>query len=100
MSFKEMQTSDGYMKDPADWTPEYAEWCADELGITLTEEHWNVINLFREYITEKAITPSSRIAQKEAKKRFGLDSKGFYSLFLNGPKQAAMIAGGIKPSGC
>ncbi|MBT5229146.1 MAG: TusE/DsrC/DsvC family sulfur relay protein [Methylococcales bacterium] len=100
MSFETQMNEDGYMMDPAGWTEAYCEWRAEGLNIALTDAHWEIVNLFREFIIDKAITPSARIAQKEAKKRFGLDSKGFYSLFPNGPKQAAMISGGIKPSGC
>ena len=100
MDFSHLMNDDGYMSTPEQWTEDYATWRAAALNIELTEKHWEIVNLFRELITEKAITPSARIAQKEAKKRFGLDSKGFYALFPNGPKQAAMLSGGIKPSGC
>jgi tRNA 2-thiouridine synthesizing protein E len=100
MNYAELKNEDGYMINPNDWSKGYAQWCAGELKINLTEIHWNIINLFREFIEDKAITPSARIAQKEAKKRFNLDSKGFYTLFPNGPKQVSMISGGIKPSGC
>ena len=100
MDYAALKNEDGYMVDPSQWSEDYAKWRAQDLGIEMTEMHWNIINVFREYIVDKAITPSSRIAQKEAKKRFGVDSKGFYALFPIGPKQAAMVAGGIKPSGC
>jgi len=100
MDYGALKNEDGYMVDPSKWSEEYAKWRAQDLGIELTDVHWGIINLFREFIVDKAITPSSRIAQKEAKKRFGVDSKGFYALFPNGPKQAAMVAGGLKPSGC
>jgi len=100
MNYAELKSEDGYMVEPSKWSKEYAEWRATDLDIDLTEAHWDIVKLFREFIEDKAITPSSRVAQKEAKKRFGLDSKGFYALFPNGPKQVAMIAGGIKPSGC
>jgi TusE/DsrC/DsvC family sulfur relay protein len=100
MSHETLKNDDGYMTDPSNWTLEYAKWRADDLGIEMTEQHWDIVALFREFIEDHSITPSSRIAQKEAKKRFSLDSKGFYRLFPNGPKQAAMVSGGIKPSGC
>jgi len=100
ISFENYMTEDGYMKDPSKWSERYAMWRSQCLNIELTEAHWDIIRLFREYISEKGITPSSRVAQKEAKKRFNIDSKTFYMLFPNGPKQVAMITGGIKPSGC
>jgi len=100
MDYSTLKSEDGYMVDPSQWSKEYAAWRATDLNIELTDDHWNLIDLFREFIEEKGLTPSSRIAQKEAKKRFNLDSKGFYTLFPNGPKQVAMVAGGIKPSGC
>ncbi|RKZ41203.1 MAG: sulfurtransferase TusE [Gammaproteobacteria bacterium] len=100
MDYVELKSEDGYMVDPSQWSKEYAKWRMTDLEIEITENHWNIVNVFREFIEEKGITPSSRVAQKEAKKRFGVDSKGFYALFPNGPKQVAMVAGGIKPSGC
>ncbi len=100
MDYAALKNEDGYMLDPSQWSKEYAAWRASDLGIEMTEIHWEIIDMFRDFIEDKAITPSSRIAQKEAKSRFGLDSKGFYTLFPNGPKQASMVAGGIKPSGC
>lgn len=100
MSYAELKNEDGYMVDPSQWSEEYAAWRAEDLGITLTDTHWNIIHMFRHFISDKGITPSSRVAQKESKKKYGIDSKGFYQLFPNGPKQVAMIAGGIKPSGC
>jgi len=100
MNYNEMCGDDGYMLDPTKWTTGYAEWKAGDLGITLSEDHWKLINLFREYYDEFQITPSSRVAQKLAKKEYSIDSKGFYTLFPNGPKQCSMISGLYKPSGC
>ena len=93
-------TSDGYIGDPEDWSEEFAKDRAETLGIDLTEDHWKIITFFREFSEEYGISPSSRVAQKEANKRFGIESKEFYNLFPNGPKQAAMISGLKKPSGC
>lgn len=87
---------DGYITDPSVWNEQYAQLSADQLDIEMTGEHWDIIQKFRDYINEYNSTPSARIALR----KFGVDSKQFYALFPNGPKQAAMIAGGIKPSGC
>ncbi len=100
MSYAKLKSDDGYMLDPGTWTEGYAGWRATDMDLELTPPHWNIINMFREFIADKAVTPSSRVAQKEAKKRFGIDSRGFYGLFPSGPRQVAMLAGGIKPSGC
>lgn len=100
MDYASMKNEDGYMVDPSTWTEDYAEWRATDLGIEMTDEHRKIVALFREFIEENGITPSSRVVQKEAQKRFGIDSKQLYTLFPNGPKMAAMVAGGIKPSGC
>ncbi len=39
----------GFLKDWQAWTPELAEQIAQVEGISLTEAHWEIILLLREY---------------------------------------------------
>lgn len=100
MSFSELKSDDGYMTDPSQWSDSYAAWRMQEMGISANETHWNIIRWMREYMDKYSITPDQRTMLRKAGKELGYTSKEFYILFPNGPKQAAMIAGGTKPSGC
>ncbi len=95
---------DGFLQDFDAWTPEVAEAFAKQDGITLTDEHWEIINFLREYYKQYQIAPMIRILVKEVKKRFGPEKgnlKYIYKLFPAGPaKQACKYAGLPKPTGC
>ncbi len=87
---------EGYMVDMKQWTPEIAEAIAGELGISLTDRHWEVINFLR----EKAEKGESLTLRKLGKTG-PVPIKELYQLFPNGPlKKAAKIAGLPKPRGC
>ncbi len=43
---------DGFLTDRLSWTPELAEEIASRDGITLTEQHWEIILLVRSYYEE------------------------------------------------
>jgi len=100
MNYAELKNDDGYMADPSQWTEGYAEWRMGDMEIVPTDMHWSIIRWMREYMDNHAITPDQRTMLRKAGKIIGYTSKEFYELFPNGPKQAAMVAGGTKPSGC
>jgi len=89
---------EGYMTDPAEWTPEIAEAMAREEGLdALTDRHWVVVNFAREDYQAKGETPGLRRISKRA----GVPTKELYQLFPGGPgKKVARIAGLPKPKGC
>ena len=95
---------EGYLENLNDWTPEIAEAMAKAEDVTLTEEHWDIINFLREYYEEYQIAPAVRVLTKAVGKKLGKDkgnSKYLYSLFPYGPgKQACKYAGLPKPTGC
>ncbi len=95
---------DGYMQDWNLWSKDVAEAFAKSEEITLTDEHWEIINFLRGYFEEYQIAPPIRVLVKEVKAKFG-DEKGnlkyVYRLFPAGPaKQACKYAGLPKPTGC
>lgn len=97
-------TKDGFLINKEDWTKEIAEKIAAEEGITLTEQHWEIISFVQEYYAEYSITPIMRILGKAISKKLD-ENKGksryLYSLFPDVPiKQAARIAGLPKPPSC
>ncbi|HRJ52141.1 MAG TPA: TusE/DsrC/DsvC family sulfur relay protein [Candidatus Thiothrix moscowensis] len=95
---------EGYLENLSDWTPEVAEALANAEDVTLTSEHWEILNFLREYYEEYQIAPAVRVLTKAVGKRLGADkgnSKYLYSLFPYGPgKQACKYAGLPKPTGC
>ena len=95
---------EGYLKDISEWNPGLAEVLANDEGIELTDEHWEVINFLREYYNEYQIAPAIRVLVKALKKKMGKEkgnNKYLYTLFPYGPaKQACKIAGLPKPTGC
>ena len=95
---------EGFLVDLKDWTKEIAEQMAEGDDVTLTDEHWDVINFLRDYYEEYQVAPAVRVLTKAIKKKFGKEkgnSKYLYELFPYGPgKQGCRFAGLPKPTGC
>jgi len=94
----------GFLENFDDWTPEAAERLAIEEGITLTPEHWEILELLREYYLSFDSSPAMRALVKFLRQRLG-DDKGrsiyLLRLFPGSPaKIAARIAGLPKPANC
>ncbi len=102
---KQLETDEeGYLVNLADWSEEVAEEIAKKESITLTPNHWEVVNFLRDYYNEYQIAPAVRVLTKAIGKKLGPDkgnSTYLYELFPYGPaKQACKIAGLPKPTGC
>lgn len=90
-------TAEGFLVDPAQWTPALATKMAAGLGITLTDEHWQVLNWAREDYRSHGASPNVRRVAAGS----GVGTRKMYELFPQTPgKSAAMIAGIPKPVGC
>ena len=94
----------GFLKDRQAWTRELATVFAADEGITLQDEHWEVIHLLREYFEEFDASPANRALVKYAKLKLG-SSKGssiyLMSLFPGSPARiGSRIAGLPKPKNC
>ena len=88
---------------------EWSEELAGQIAITenvpeLTEEHWNIINMAREFFHDNGMVCEPRSFSKLMKKAYGKDKsdqKYIYSLFPTGLiKCANKIAGLPRPKGC
>ena len=95
---------EGFLKNISDWTPDVANLLATNEDITLTEEHWEVINILRGFYRQFEISPAMRILVKTTKDSLG-DKKGnsihLMKLFPGSPaKLASKIAGLPKPTNC
>jgi tRNA 2-thiouridine synthesizing protein E len=87
---------EGYMTNPQQWDEDIAKGIAEELGIKLTDKHFEVINYLRgkhdagEVLTIRKVGKSGLV-----------DIKGLYQLFPGGPlKYSSKIAGIPKPASC
>ena len=95
---------EGYLLNLGEWNEEVAAFLAQQEGVNMTEQHWEVINFLRDYYNEFQIAPAVRVLTKAIGKQLGEEkgnSKYLYELFPYGPaKQACKIAGLPKPTGC
>ena len=94
----------GYLTDWEIWKEGMAGVMAQQDGLDLTSEHWEIIKFLREYFIKFQIAPMIKILVKELGKAMGPEkgnTKYLYELFPAGPaKQACRFAGLPKPTGC
>ena len=91
----------GFLLEP-DYSEEAVKVIAAAEGIELTDNHWTIINYFRDKYREEGHTPNFRNFMKDMADILpDVDSKAMYDLFPHdGPaKQAVKIAGLPKPYG-
>ena len=88
---------ENFLLNANDWTEEAGTAIAYELGIELTERHWDAIRFARTFHAENNEAPTLR----QTTKRGGFNTKEMYQLFEGGPaKLLAQVSGLRKPTGC
>ena len=88
---------EGYLTNHAQWSRDIAAGLAQELGITLTDAHWKVLEFVDKDFKEKGVVPGMRRMNKVG----NIPTKDLYALFPDGPiKKAARISGYPKPASC
>ncbi len=96
--------NDGYLLNLDDWSETFTTLMAERDGITLTSEHWEIIQLVREFYQEYKTSPAIRMLVKAMSQKFGEEkgnSRYLQRLFPDGPaKQATKFAGLPKPAKC
>ena len=96
--------SEGYLKDTTQWCEAMAPLIAEQEGITLSAEHWEVVRFVRDFYLEFNTSPAIRMLVKAMANKLGEEkgnSRYLYRLFPKGPaKQATKIAGLPKPVKC
>lgn len=92
---KEIETdTEGYLKESSQWSEPLAVVIAENEGIALSPEHWEVVRFVRDFYLEFNTSPAIRMLVKG-------NSRYLYRLFPKGPaKQATKIAGLPKPVKC
>jgi len=97
----ELETDEqGFLLEP-DYSEDAVRVIAAAEGITLSDDHWKVVNYLRDEYREHGHTPHFRNMLKGVAEILpGCDSKALYDLFPMGPaKQGAKVAGLPQPLG-
>ncbi|HJN52325.1 MAG: TusE/DsrC/DsvC family sulfur relay protein [Pseudomonadales bacterium] len=94
----------GHLKNLSEWSPDIAQQLAEGEQIELTEEHWEIIHIIRDYYQQFKISPTMRVLVKAVREKLG-PQKGrsihLMLLFPNSPaRQISKIAGLPKPTNC
>lgn len=83
-------------RELADWSPDRARQKAEELGVTLTDDHWQVIDALREHYREHGLADDGRELGDMLDMRFAHEGgrRWLRKLFPEGPVfQGMQIAG-------
>jgi len=89
--------AEGFLTDPAEWDEDLARVLAEQIGLTLTDEHWTAIRFLRaDFATQGETATLRRISTVG-----GIPIKQLFALFPQKPaKKIAYVAGLPKPHGC
>jgi len=87
-----------------EWSPDVAEALAHEEDISLSEEHWEVLQVLRDFYARYEMAPAMRPLVKAVGQALGAEkgrSIHLMRLFPGSPaKVAARLAGLPKPTHC
>lgn len=96
--------SQGYLKNSEYWSESLAVFLAEQEGIVLTPEHWEVLYFIRHFYKKFNTSPAIRLLVKALSEKYGQDkgnSRYLYRLFPKGPAtQASKIGGLPRPVKC
>ena len=94
----------GHLRNLSDWSAEVARQLAEGEKIDLTEDHWEIIHLVRDYYREYRISPAMRVLVRAVKEKLGPQKGRSIHLMLlfpdNPARQISKIAGLPKPINC
>ncbi len=95
---------DGFLKDLTCWDKNVAAVIAQNSSIILSAQHFEIINLLREFYQKHQVAPANRPFVKMVKNAFGPEKGNsiyLMKLFPESPaKIAAQISGLPKPPNC
>lgn len=101
---------EGFLRNLDDWNEQAAEIIARNCNITLSDSHWEILTVLREFYAHHQVSPANRALVALVKRELGKDkgnSAYLMSLFRNPEnnkespaKLAARIAGLPKPDNC
>jgi tRNA 2-thiouridine synthesizing protein E len=95
---------DGFLIDLSSWNRQLSLELAQSCHIDLSDEHWEIIRILREFYASTDVSPSMRPFVKLVRDQCGAqkgNSINLMRLFGSSPaKTAAKIAGLPKPTNC
>lgn len=95
---------EGYLTRLEDWSPPLAELIADSEQIRLTDAHWEILELLRQFYQQFELAPAMRPLVKYTGQQLGPDKgRSIYLMQLFPPspaKVACKIAGLPRPNNC
>ncbi len=95
---------EGFLRNLDDWDEDVASELAALDAIILTEDHWEVIRLIREYYVRYNLAPANRVMVNAVRERYGAEKGSsiyLMKLFTGKPaKVLARISGLPKPANC
>lgn len=95
---------EGFLEHLEDWNPDVAAILAQNEEIELTDDHWEVINVARDFHAQRGLSPVIRILVKLMQLSYGTEkgnSLYLLRLFPESPaKMASKIAGLPRPANC
>lgn len=98
------RNAEGFLLRVEDWNAQVAELLAEQEDIALTDAHWEVLQLLRDYYASYDSSPAMRALVKYCRQKLGEDKgKSIYllRLFPGSPaKIGSKIAGLPKPANC
>ena len=96
--------ANGFLSDSDTWSDGIAQALAAQEGIALTEAHWEVLSLLRDYFAAFGDSPANRALVNYTKQQLGADkgnSLYLMGLFPGSPARVgSRIAGLPKPKNC
>ncbi|HEY7821898.1 MAG TPA: TusE/DsrC/DsvC family sulfur relay protein [Acidimicrobiia bacterium] len=88
---------EGFMTEYDEWSEEVGKQLAANIGIEMTDRHWEAIRFLRDDYREQGETATLRRVSSVG----GIPTKELFALFPKKPaKKMAYIAGLPKPVGC
>ena len=95
---------DGFLANPDDWSTQVAEYFSAADGISLSKEHWQVIQFARDYYRTFGIGSMPKVIVKRLNQQVGCEKysiKMLYALFPETPaRRICKYAGTPQPAGC
>ena len=89
--------AEGFMTEFDQWTEDIGVFLAGQIGVELTEKHWEVIRFVRDDYKAQGETPTLRRVSTVG----GVPTKELFQLFPKKPaKKMSYVAGVPKPRGC
>ena len=88
---------EGYLIDHTAWTRQVGEAIAAELGLEMTDLHWQLVECARQVYAQTHKTPTRRKLVED----FGVDPQELFTLFPASPmRKLCRVAGLPKPKNC